>query len=164
MARQLETAARWRNKSQLQAATAAAVNLQPTLAYSTPPLHCLPAALLVKLICLSVCLSLSVAVSISVFVCLPVAWRRLLPLSSITKIKIALHAARLALFYYQKRLTPSTKHAPPLPPAVFCCNYFLASPCSPSLLLVFPFSSLAFTLFCVFVISRVLRFGRRKIR
>lgn len=67
-----------------------------------PPLSLLylPAALLAKLICLSVCLSLSVFVF--VFVCLPVAWRRLLPLSSITKIKIALRAARLALFYYQK--------------------------------------------------------------
>lgn len=111
----------------------------PLPSFSTCLLHCW----LSLFVSPSVCLSVSVSVFVSIFVCLPVAWRRLLPLSSITKIKIALRAARLARFYYQKCLTPSPKHAPsPFSTAVFCCNYFPASP--PSCL---PFSAACFPIF-----------------
>lgn len=146
MARQLETAARWRNKSQLQAAAAAAaVNLQPLLLLplSPPP----PSSLFIprQLHCwLS-------------FNCLPVAWHRLLPLSSITKIKIALRAAHLCAILLPKvthtasvTISPACSTLPHCPPLLLCFSIFQFW-----LLLTF-FSSV----FCDFCSS----LGRRKIR
>lgn len=160
MARQLETAARWRNKSQLQAATAAAaaVNLQPTLASFPPPLSsytCLLHCWLSLFVSPSVCLSPSSSPSPSSSVCLSpgVVFCLCLPLRKLKSL--------CALRVLRDSITKSdSHHLPNMPPppfsrAVFCCNYFPASPASflplsASCFPIFQFGFYTFLCFCDF--------------